>query len=49
MVVCIWVFRRAYVRWATERVEWARLHMSYDFMEEAANAAGIGALLGTTD
>ncbi|MFC7924574.1 hypothetical protein [Streptomyces cinereoruber] len=49
VTLCIWVFRRAYIRWATERVEWARLHMSYDFTEEAANAAGIGALLGTTD
>jgi hypothetical protein len=45
---CVWVFRRAYVRWATERVEWARLHAVYDFTEDAANEAGIGGLLQST-
>ncbi|MFF8392700.1 hypothetical protein [Streptomyces sp. NPDC016172] len=42
---CVWVFRRAYVRWARQRVSWARLHAVYDFTEEAGNEAGIGGLL----
>ncbi|MCX4740732.1 RNA polymerase sigma factor [Streptomyces antibioticus] len=42
---CVWVFRRAYVRWARQRVHWARLHAVYDFTEDAANEAGIGGLL----
>jgi hypothetical protein len=42
---CVWVFRRAYVRWARQRVSWARLHAVYDFTEDAANEAGIGGLL----
>lgn len=41
----MWVFRRAYVRWAQQRVAWARLHAVYDFTEAAANEAGIGGLL----
>ncbi|MEU9558334.1 hypothetical protein [Streptomyces fumanus] len=45
---CVWVFRRAYVRWAQERVDWARLHAVYDFTEDAANEAGIGGLLQST-
>ncbi|MQY16862.1 hypothetical protein SRB5_70650 [Streptomyces sp. RB5] len=45
---CIWVFRRAYVRWARQRVNWARLHAVYDFTEDAANKAGIGGLLQAT-
>ncbi|MFI6359084.1 RNA polymerase sigma factor [Streptomyces sp. NPDC050743] len=45
---CVWVFRRAYVRWATQRVKWARLHAVYDFTEDAANVAGIGGLLQAT-
>ncbi|KAF5991777.1 hypothetical protein [Streptomyces sp. WAC00263] len=39
---CVWVFRRAYVRWARQRVRWARLHAVYDFTQDAANEAGIG-------
>ncbi|MEU5279346.1 hypothetical protein AB0G87_23390 [Streptomyces asoensis] len=42
---CVWVFRRAYVRWARQRVSWARLHAVYDFTEDAANEAGLGGLL----
>ncbi|MFJ4633979.1 hypothetical protein [Streptomyces sp. NPDC088847] len=42
---CVWVFRRAYVRWARQRVNWARLHTMYDFTEGAANQAGIRELL----
>lgn len=42
---CVWVFRRAYVRWARQRVHWAHLHAVYDFTEDAANEAGIGGLL----
>ncbi|MDX3640818.1 hypothetical protein [Streptomyces sp. MB09-02B] len=45
---CVWVFRRAYVRWARQRVGWARLHAVYDFTEDAANEAGIGGLLRAT-
>lgn len=45
---CVWAFRRAYVRWAKERVAWARLHTAYDFTEDAANEAGIGRLLQAT-
>ncbi|MEV6653881.1 hypothetical protein [Streptomyces sp. NPDC051219] len=45
---CVWVFRRAYVRWARQRVSWARLHAVYDFTEDAANEAGIGGLLQAT-
>lgn len=45
---CVWAFRRAYVRWAKQRVAWARLHVAYDFMDHAANEAGIGGLLGAT-
>ncbi|MFH8886778.1 hypothetical protein [Streptomyces californicus] len=47
--VCVWMFRRAYVDWAQERVKWARLHSVYDFTEDAANEVGIGRLLGATD
>ncbi|WP_435613607.1 RNA polymerase sigma factor [Streptomyces sp. bgisy159] len=45
---CVWVFRRAYVRWARQRVSWARLHAVYDLTEDAANDAGIGGLLRAT-
>jgi hypothetical protein len=45
---CVWVFRRAYVRWARERVSWARQHTMYDFTEDAANEASIGGLLQAT-
>ncbi|MFF4796566.1 hypothetical protein ACFY2M_44775 [Streptomyces sp. NPDC001276] len=49
VLLCIWTFRRAYVRWAREHVKWARLHAVYDFTEDAANQVGIGRLLGATD
>ncbi|WP_407563116.1 hypothetical protein [Streptomyces sp. 184] len=45
---CAWGFRRAYVKWAKERVNWARLHTMYDFTEDAANGAGIAGLLQAT-
>ncbi|MEU1259316.1 hypothetical protein ABZ445_39140 [Streptomyces chartreusis] len=44
---CVWVFRRAYVRWTRQQVNWAGLQAVYDFTEDAANEAGIGALLQT--
>ncbi|MGW1365031.1 hypothetical protein ACWCQP_47585 [Streptomyces chartreusis] len=46
--LCVWVFRRAYVRWARQRVRWSRLHAVYDFTQDAANEAGIGGLLRAT-
>ncbi|MFF3691631.1 sigma factor-like helix-turn-helix DNA-binding protein [Streptomyces sp. NPDC002187] len=46
---CVWTFRRAYVRWAKDRVAWARLHVTYDFTEGAANEEGIAGLLQATD
>ncbi|MEU2135427.1 hypothetical protein [Streptomyces sp. NPDC018352] len=49
ITLCVWMFRRAYVKWAQHRVKWARLHAVYDFTEGAANEVGIGRLLGTTD
>ncbi|WP_405835108.1 hypothetical protein OG528_38505 [Streptomyces platensis] len=49
ITLCVWMFRRAYVEWAQDRVKWARLHSTYDFTEDAANEVGIGRLLGTTD
>ncbi|QIB49565.1 RNA polymerase sigma factor [Streptomyces aureoverticillatus] len=42
--LCVWTFRRGYVRWATERVEWARLHTMHDFTDDAANG-GISGLV----
>ncbi|MFE7713354.1 hypothetical protein ACFU6I_48410 [Streptomyces sp. NPDC057486] len=48
ITLCVWMFRRAYVKWAQDRVKWARLHAVYDFTEGAANEAGIGGLLGST-
>ncbi len=45
ITVCVWMFRRAYVKWAKEKVDWARLHVGYDFAEDAANEAGIASLL----
>ncbi|MEU2543839.1 hypothetical protein ABZ618_00035 [Streptomyces roseolus] len=46
ITVCTWMFRRAYVRWATERVRWDRVNAVYDFTEDAVNQAGIGGLIG---
>ncbi|MDX2295893.1 MULTISPECIES: hypothetical protein [Streptomyces] len=46
VTICTWMFRRAYVRWATERVRWARVNAVYDFTEAEANQAGIGGLIG---
>ncbi|MFJ3099591.1 RNA polymerase sigma factor [Streptomyces hydrogenans] len=49
VTICTWMFRRAYVRWATEQVRWARVNAVYDFTEDAVNQAGIGGLIGATD